>query len=547
MVMATDARRYMSENKTKYKYAAGLVFIMAIALLLRLYGIDWGLPSVTHPEYSYHPDELLTFTLAKLLILGKILDKHFIYGGTLYFTILNADTYFGNLLSGVLGGINQLADSILIGRYFLVFVALLTVLLIYECGSQLSNDRRTGIISAFLLAIVPAHVVWAQRVRPDEIAALFIAIILLLSLKILASRNNVNLRYFVYSGLAVGTAASLRLPLVVFALLPIMASLLNRDRAGVLGKLLSILDRQTAILTISIVAAFAITSPHVFLYPEHFIGGLLEQWRYQTDFFPDAVGRGPGIYQYGWSMLHQALGYGIYALAALGVVLALCKRTKADILLLSAVIPYFLMTTFASWVVVRYTLPMLPVLVIMAARFIDYMIGTYPGHRRVISALFLVIAVWTLTADIAYLKIEAGKDVRDVAAEWIGENIPAGSSVLTVKTYREDYYFNPVISEKLRHPLFYLSERSDSRALFRDSRFDYLVLNEYLYKDMERLGDRHPSRQSWIFYDSLVKSRYKLIKEFKYPIKFLGIDFSSSFSSHDYTVINPGIRIYARE
>ena len=69
MVMATDARRYMSENKTKYKYAAGLVFIMAIALLLRLYGIDWGLPSVTHPEYSYHPDELLTFTLAKLLIL----------------------------------------------------------------------------------------------------------------------------------------------------------------------------------------------------------------------------------------------------------------------------------------------------------------------------------------------------------------------------------------------------------------------------------------------------------------------------------------------
>ena len=64
---------------------------------------------------------------------------------------------------------------------------------------------------------------------------------------------------------------------------------------------------------------------------------------------------------------------------------------------------------------------------------------------------------------------------------------------------------------------------------------------------MERLGDRHPSKQSRVFYDSLVNSRYKLIKEFKYPIKYMGLDFSSSFSSFDYTAINPGIRIYKYE
>jgi hypothetical protein len=537
----------MPEINTNYKYTAGLLVFMTIALLLRVYGIDWGLPSAAHPEYSYHPDELLTFTLAKLLVLGKILDKHFIYGGTLYYTILNAFTYFGNIFTGVLGGINQFADGILVGRYFLVFVALLTILLIYECGRQFNNDKRIGILSALLLAIFPAHVVWAQRVRPDEITALVTAIILLLSIKILASRENSSLKYFVYSGLAVGVAASLRLPLVVFILAPLTASLLTRDGPGFVAKALSMLDRQTGVLIVSVIMAFAITSPHVFLYPEHFTGGLLRQWRYQTDAFPDAVGRGPGVYQYGWLMMHQALGYGLYTFAVLGVLLAFYKRTKVDILLLVIIVPYFFMMTLTSWVVVRYTLPLLPVLALLAARFFVYVIDNFPGYRIVISALFLATTAWTLAADLAYLRIEAGKDIRDVAAEWIGANIPAGSSVLTVKTYREDYYFNPVISENLHHEIFYLSERSDSRALFRDSKSEYLVLNEYLYKDMERLGNRHPSKQSRIFYDSLLNSRYKLIKAFKYPIEFLGLDFSTSFSSFDYTIINPGIRIYKRE
>lgn len=537
----------MLKNKSDCKYAVGLMLILVIAFFLRVYGIDWGLPSATHPEYSYHPDELLTLTLAKLLVLGKILDKHFIYGGTLYFTILNACIFFGEKFSAILGGVNELANGILVGRYFLVFVALLTVLLVYECGSQIGNDRRTGIISAFLLAIVPAHVAWAQQVRPDEIAALFTAIVLLLSIKIIGSRDGVSLKYFVYSGLAVGAAASLRLPLVIFIIAPLTASWLTRDKAGFWEKLLSMFDRQTGALIICAVVAFAVTSPHVFLYPEHFVGGLLEQWRYQSSSFPDAVGRGPGIYQYGWLMLHQALGYALYAAAILGVMLAFHRRTKADVLLLAAVIPYFFVMTLTSWIVVRYTLPILPVLVVLAARLAVHAADSYPRYRMAVSALLLVAAAWTLSADVAYLKIEAGKDIRDVAAEWISENIPVGSAVLTVKTYREDYYFNPVISKKFRHQIFYLSERSDSRALFREPKFDYLILNEYLYKNMERLGNHHPSRQTRVFYDSLANSRYKLIKEFKYPIRFLGMDFSTSFSSYDYTIINPGIRIYARE
>jgi len=534
-------------DKGKYKYIAGLVFFLAIALLLRLYGIDWGLPSATHPDYSYHPDEMLTFMMARLLMLGKVLDKDFIYGGTLYFTILNAAMYFVDVFSGYLGGINNLANSILVGRYFLVFVALLTILLIYECGSQVGDDRRTGIISAVLLSIAPAHIVWAQRVRPDEIAALFTAIVLLLSVKILTNRDASSLKYFFYSGLAVGAAASLRLPLVVFILTPLTAFGLTRDGPGFMEKLLSMLDRKIGVLALSVVAAFAVTSPYVFMYPDHFIGGFLEQWKYQTNAFPDAVGRGPGIYQYGWLMLHQALGYGIYIFAMLGTMLALYRRTKTDVLLLATVIPYFLLTTVTSWVVVRYTLPILPVLVLLAARFVVHVFDIYPRSRIAITVMFMAAVGWTVSADFAYLRIEAGRDIRDVAAEWIEKNVPAGSAILTIKTYKEDYYFNPVISEKHRGMVFYLSERRDSRALFRDTKFDYLVLNEYLYKNMERLGDRHPLKQSHVFYESLVNSRYKQIKEFKHPIKFLGIDFSSSFSSHDYTIINPGIRIYMRK
>jgi hypothetical protein len=284
------------------------------------------------------------------------------------------------------------------------------------------------------------------------------------------------------------------------------------------------------------------------MYPEVFLEGLKVQWRYQSEPFVDAVDMGPGIYQYGWLMLHQALGYGLYVLAALGFVYALAKRTAGDSILIAAVVPYMILTSFTSWVVVRYTLPLLPPLVLLAARaVVQAGEGWTSLHARAVRVAGVVLIVAsTLAADLAYLRLEAGTNVREHATKWITQNIPRGSSIIVARAYLEDNFFNPVIPQEHRHSFFLLREHADSTRILHDNGHDYLILSEYFYKNMERLGDRHPSPEARRFYRALTTSPYRMIMEFKQPVSFLGMDFSSWFSSNDYTIPNPGIRIYQK-
>jgi hypothetical protein len=520
-----------------------LVLALAAGLALRLYGIHWGLPDASHPLHSYHPDEALHLFAAEWLASGTIFPKHFMYGGTFYFALLNAFSHIAEMLQNVLGGGNLLADTILLGRYVLVGVALITIVLTYHVG-RLLFDRSVGALAALFLAIAPAHVVWAQRLRPDEIATFLTVVILYLSVKILQSKPD-NLRYCAYVGLVLGAAISLRFPSGVFASVPLAALLLACNEMSTIRCLLhSLFNRKTAVMGLCASAAYVLASPQILMYPEIFIAGLEVQWGYQSSPFPDAVGMGPGFYQYGWLMLHQALGYALYGLALLGVLYASFKRTAADWLLLAAIVPYLVLTSFTSWVVVRYTLPLVPLLVVLAARVAHLGLSLRLPHRVAGYAMIALVVGWTLLGDAAYLRLEAGKNVRELATEWIDQHVPHGSSIVAVKTYLEDDFFNPVIPKHYAYHNFPLVERGDGARLFREQRYDYLILHEYLYKNMERLGSRHPSAQARAFHQALLVSRYRLIKEFKQPVTFFGIDFSNSFSSNDYTIVNPGIRVY---
>lgn len=522
--------------------ALGLVLLVGLAL--RLYGIRWGLPDAMHPTYSYHPDESLHLLAARMLARGEMIGKHFMYGGTLYFTILNAYVFFAERFGDWIGGFNRLADAILLGRYFLVGIALLTILLVYECA-RVHFDRVTAVLAALILAIVPAHIICSQHVRPDEIAALFPVLTVLLCSRILSNYEHRGYRIYMYAGLTVGISTAFRFPLAMLLLAPVTAHLMARAGAGgrinVLGGLF---DPRLVALGLCVIVGYVIASPYTFLYPQWFIEGLKIQWVYQSSPFPDAVGAGPRLYQYGWTMLRQALGYPLYVLSAIGVVLAIVKRSKADLVILAAAVPYFVLTTFTSWVVVRYTLPLLPLFAILAARATVYFAQIVPRYRLVTHSVFSAALVVTLLADYAYLKVAADKNVRDIATQWIKENVPRGSSILIVRTYLEDEFFNPVVPNGYDGVIFPLDDRSDSRLLFWDNRFDFLVLHEVLYRNMERLGERHPYKHMWQFYQSLLESRYKAVTAFKQPTEVLGMDFSSWFTSEDYLIVNPGIRIY---
>jgi len=519
----------------------GLSVLLAIAL--RLDGIDWGLPNADHPLYSYHPDEVLHLTAARALAEGVMMPKHFQYGGTFHYTILNAIFFFAGLFGDALGQVNRIAETLLLGRYFLVAIAGLTIFLVYAVGNHLFS-RTTGAVAAMLLAVMPSHIASAQHLRPDELSAFLALLIVYTSVRILRAAEPLGARPLVYAGLAVGVASALRLPLAVFGLVPIVAYVL-RDGGTWPRRIVSAATlRACVIVGLCAAAGYVVASPHSLINPRMLLAGLHVTWRYETSAFPDAVDMGPGLYQYGWLMLRQALGTPLYALALAGVAVAVWRRTREQRLLLAGLIPYFVMATFATWVVVRYLLPLLPLLALLSAKLVVDALDQAGKQRWIVAALVASTLAWTVAGDLAFLRLESQRNVQDVAKDWIAAEIPAGSSIGTFRQYREDVYFNPVIPHGFQHIVLPLVAGVDPAAWLDRERPQYLVLHEFIYKNMERLGARHPQRQVYQLLQALQTGKYQLVREFKQPVDFLGLDFSSNFSAHDYSVVNPGIRIY---
>ncbi len=524
---------------------AGLGSVLFLTLFLRLYGIDWGLPTSLHPYYSYHPDEVPLLIWSQWLSQGQLVAKQFIYGGTFYFLILRACMYFGDMFSEFIGGFNALANAILVARYVQVFLALLTMLLVYECG-RLMYDRKTGLVAALILALAPAHIVATQTVRPDAISAFMVTLIVLMAAKLLKSESADQRKLLIYTGITIGATAAFRLPLIGFGIMPAIAYAIARHRSGVGSFWKTFFHWNALWFTVSVVCTYVVLSPHPLVYPEAFREGIRTTMLYETRAFPDAVDRGPIFFQYGWRLLSQALGYPGYFLALGGAIFLLLRRRVEDNILLAGVGIYFVMLASVTLTFVRYTLPILPLLALLSGvAVIRLFNGVRESYAKItFTATVVILLAWTLAADVAFLHVTASKNVRELSSEWITQNIPHGKSTLLVKQYDGDDFFNPIMSPQHNNVSVLLTDGVDSRELFEKKMFDYIVLHELFYVDMERLGDRHPRKEVALFYEGMRDAGLKLVEEIKIPVKFLGLDFSGWFQALDYSVISPGIRIY---
>jgi 4-amino-4-deoxy-L-arabinose transferase-like glycosyltransferase len=103
--------------------------------------------------------------------------------------------------------------------------------------------------------------------------------------------------------------------------------------------------------------------------------------------------------------------------AALGLVIALLRRRRADLVLVTFVVVYFadLMTLRAHFD--RYTLPLVPPLAVLAGRF------------RALAPVTLLLLVVPLTWTIRNDKRLTHTDTRVIAARWIEEHVAPGTRV----------------------------------------------------------------------------------------------------------------------
>jgi hypothetical protein len=439
------------------------------------------------------------------------------------------------------------------GRLIMTAFGLGTVALVYFSGRRIMGTKG-ALIAALIAALTPGLIIWSQRLRPDEVAAFLVILTLWIALQI---HDSVVRRQFVWIAVAAlmsGVLLSFRFPLLVFGLMPLMAIVVKQGVHIELDRCWQLLFPGPFLLyLVGIPAGFLLSSPHSLIYPDIQLNGLVTQLDYQSRPFADALGQGPKLVQVWWSMLHQGLGYPFWFLGVGGLVLGIRRELGWTLILLISLVPYLFFMVATSWVVVRYTLPLLPLFGLTGAYALLAFMERF--SNRGAGVLLGAVFGLTLCADLAYLRMTARVDARLEEGKRLAQLVPPDECIYMVRIYLEEVFYNPIERGSCYRWLDMQKGKQGTldetpalteyyRERFRIEPFAWLLMHEYHYANMERLQGLHPEPGLGGLYLALQELPLELVDSYKPLPVLLGLDFSAWFSAHDLHYANPGYKLY---
>ena len=400
------------------------VIPIAAAAGLAVWSLGFGLP------YLFRPDEDVLVGRAVHLVLDRSLDPLFSIYPPLAFYLFAAAAALAGLVHP-LGPATQVdpTTAYLAGRAVSALAFVVGVGFVWATG-RASDGPAGGFVAASGLALAPLAVRQAHFATTDGVAMAFVAA------ATWAGARAASWRGFLLAGALAGLGAATRYPAGLVAIVPLVLALLGSERWRRLAAVV-------AGSALAFVAAVAIAGhPTDYLQGLAFLGGRAGQ-QYGTPI---------GLVYHPTVSLPYGLGFGTYALALVGVVLALVLRRPLDVALLAFLAASLATVGFSHEVFWRYVLPMLPALCLLA--------GGLTRLARDRRALWLgVAAAVLLMAPSAYASVMTDRllgadDTRQQAAEWLLRNAPAGSELRIDSYWGQPFYDASELEDRPLHPLY---------------------------------------------------------------------------------------------
>jgi 4-amino-4-deoxy-L-arabinose transferase-like glycosyltransferase len=350
-----------------------LAGVLLVAGTLRVVGSGYGLP---YPLLN--PDEASIVPRAWAVVHGGGLDPGWYdYPSLLMELVAPFQAPFDDPSYGA-------------ARAVAVAIGLLGVAAAWWLGRR-AYGNAAGLVGAAAVAVATSHVAYSRMAVTDVLLTLGVTVALAL-----AVAGKLEL-----AGLAAGLAASAKYPGVVLVVPLLVAGWGHWRRLAVAAGLSF--------------AAFALTSPFVLLNVD-------DAW--------DDISRVQRLARAGWlgfedepatplaflDRLWEALGP-FLVLALAGIVLAVLRRRRADLVLVSFAISYWLYLMPLEAHFDRYVLPLVPVLGVLA--------GSLRAAVPVALVLLAVPLAWAI-GDTAEL---TETDARLRADAWIAANVPRGERI----------------------------------------------------------------------------------------------------------------------
>ena len=411
--------------------------ILVLATCLRVKGMSWGLP------YGYqNPDERVVLLGAFRIARGHP-NPEFFYYPSMLFNMIGVVTWLvskfyaphGVTLISPVTYITDPTPYYLIGRAVVAACGVVSVYLVFRLGKE-AFSRSVGLLAALFLAVEPLHVRYSHVAVTDVPATMFGLLALLLFLRASRRRDARTLLLgALAAGLATGTKYNLGLLVVPGA---IACWYVYRDQLAA-HRLRALAARALRRVAAPMLLAFVISTPFAVLDPRHFLGDFYRQNHIVAHGWLGFENVHNG-YWYNLSVnLAGSLGIVLLALGLAGIVLALVKRTRADVILVPYLLVYYLYVSSWHELMDRYLLPIVPLLIVLAVRACLALAAVPIVRRRgvvvaVAAALLLGAIVLPARASINYSRSLSGTDVRTVAKAWIEQHLPA-TAVIAMEPY----------------------------------------------------------------------------------------------------------------
>lgn len=481
---------FIDTMKSKTKY--WLLIILLLAAGLRLSVINWGLPDQEH-FYPFYPDEytvmmvLQNMNPAKLNFYPQYVPYNRLYPDPVsHYYLIGFSEFVAAKLSLLkltkdktyyLHNPAMYARLYLTGRYISILMGLGTILLVFLIGARIYSPQA-GLAAALFLALSPLHLVYSALMNVAVPTAFWISLALYWLVRFLETRE---MKWSILAGFTTGLAIGTK-----FTAFPLLLVLLT---AHIISEKKLAFNKKIIISFLMVLAAFALSNPYYIIAYQESVCEFIS--RYNIVFSQSVSHPASGLTIFGFwyplrSLLYNALGPALLLLAIGGFFLAVVKRSKYDLLLLSWIIAYYLISAQAGTDIIRYQTEQLPFMVLLAGRllFYDYGFwkkGNWLRLKLLLTILVIAIAgIVTIARSAVIIDLMREPDPRSTASQWIKANIPNLAKIGLFSAPSE--YAAPVINMQYYH----------------DSRYPALALGCPAYKlidlnySLEKLKQEDP-------------------------------------------------------
>ncbi len=416
---------------------ATITGILIIAILLRVWGLNAGLPLVL-----IHIDENALVNLSLAIVPEKgalwtsgsgFLMPYLIFPFyAFYFLAGNILGHFPNQESFLKEYLIHTGNFILIGRLVNTAISVLTIFFVYITGKKWFS-RKLGLLAAFFLSVSFIHVKESHYLKNDILAGLITLVIYFIACKIVEQGK---IRWYVLAGVLTGLAFTVKFYPVFAGTLILIAHFLRillKKNTGLLNLYWSLISFTLTVLIFIF--------PTFLLRPDSFSEFLRIKNIVLEEINPK---KGEFILlTYIFGHLKEGLGLPILIAAFLGL-LAVAKNIKKYQYFLLIFFPVFFLASVNLWG--RYNLPrhvivILPFFVILAALGVLFVVSQIKNifFKNILVAILSVFLVLpTLIRTIKMDNYFLGIDTRELAKYWAEKNIPSGEKIViegTLKPY----------------------------------------------------------------------------------------------------------------